>query len=62
MGAGMTDVDAEDRPRIERDADGRPIYEPDGKVLRGFLLSNARVRIIRGPIRSGTSSACCMEI
>jgi len=62
MGAGMTDVDAEDRPRIERDADGRPIYEPDGKVLRGFLLSNARVRIIRGPIRSGTSSACCLEI
>ncbi|MBN9438246.1 hypothetical protein [Bosea sp. (in: a-proteobacteria)] len=38
------------------------IYEPDGAVLGGFLSSNARVRIIRGPIRSGTSSMCCQEI
>lgn len=49
-------------PVIERDAEGRPIYVPDGKVLRGFMKSNARVRVIRGPIRSGTSSMCCMEI
>lgn len=49
-------------PTIERDEHGRVIYEPDGPTLRGFMLSNARVRIIRGPIRSGTSSMCCHEI
>ncbi len=49
-------------PKIERDEHGRVIYRPDGKVLRGFMLSDARVRIIRGPIRSGTSSMCCQEI
>lgn len=47
---------------LARDANGLIIYEPDGKVLRGFMLSDARVRIIRGPIRSGTSSMCCQEI
>jgi hypothetical protein len=49
-------------PTVERDEHGRVIFEPDGKVLRGFMLSNARVRIVRGPIRSGTSSVCCQEI
>lgn len=49
-------------PTIERDEHGRIIYQPDGAVLRGFMRSNARVRIIRGPIRSGTSSMCCQEI
>lgn len=43
-------------------ADGRVVYRPDGAVLRGFMASDARVRVIRGPIRSGTSSACCQEI
>jgi hypothetical protein len=57
----MTD-EPEAKPTILRDSEGRPIYRPDGKVLRGFMKSNARVRIIRGPIRSGTSSMCCMEI
>jgi hypothetical protein len=49
-------------PTITRDEHGRIEYVPDGAVLRGFMLSDARVRIIRGPIRSGTSSMCCMEI
>lgn len=30
--------------------------------MRQFARSNARVRVIRGPIRSGTSSLCCQEI
>lgn len=47
---------------LERDEHGRVIYEPDGATLVGFMLSNARVRVIRGPIRSGTSSMCCQEI
>lgn len=46
----------------ERDANGLVIYRPDGETLRKFMRSNARVRIIRGPIRSGTSSMCCMEL
>lgn len=49
-------------PAIHRDEHGRTIYEPDGPTLVGFMLSDARVRIIRGPIRSGTSSMCCHEI
>jgi hypothetical protein len=49
-------------PTIERDEHGRVVYRPDGATLRGFMRSNARVRIIRGPIRSGTSSMCCHEI
>jgi len=47
---------------VDRDEFGRVVFEPDGRVLRGFMLSDARVRIIRGPIRSGTSSVCCQEI
>lgn len=49
-------------PPIRRDANGLVVYRPDGATLRSFLTSSARVRIIRGPIRSGTSSACCQEI
>ncbi|TCR64685.1 hypothetical protein [Bosea sp. BK604] len=49
-------------PTIERDEHGRVAYEPDGVTLGDFMRSDARVRIIRGPIRSGTSSMCCMEI
>ncbi len=41
---------------------GMPIYRPDGKVLRAYMASNARVKIIRGPIRSGTSTASLMEM
>lgn len=49
-------------PTIERDEHGRVIYEPDGVTLGDFMRSDARVRIIRGPIRSGTSSMCCQEV
>jgi hypothetical protein len=51
-----------DLPTVSYDEHGRMCYEPDGVVLTRFMSSNARVRIIRGPIRSGTSSASCMEI
>jgi hypothetical protein len=49
-------------PVIKRDREGRVIYRPDGDTLVRFMRDNSRVRIIRGPIRSGTSSMCCMEI
>src|ERR1700731_1406002 len=41
---------------------GHLVYEPDGEVLRQFLEDRSHVSIIRGPIRSGTSSACCLKI
>ncbi|MGB8273644.1 MAG: TerL [Alphaproteobacteria bacterium] len=37
-------------------------YKPPGPVLRAFLRSGAFVRGIRGPIGSGKSTACCIEI
>jgi hypothetical protein len=58
----VEELDLPRAPQIERTAEGLPIYVPDGRVLRGFMKSSARVRIVRGPIRSGTSSMCCMEI
>jgi hypothetical protein len=40
-----------------------PIFRPDGKVLRDFMRDQtSRVKIIQGPVGSGTSSACCMHI
>jgi hypothetical protein len=41
---------------------GRLVYEPDGEKLALFLEDRSHVSIIRGPIGSGTSSACCMKI
>jgi hypothetical protein len=41
---------------------GRLVYEPDGEVLRRFLSDRSHVSVIRGPIGSGTSSACCLKI
>ena len=41
---------------------GQRIYEPDGVVLADFLADRSHVSVIRGPIGSGTSSACCMKI
>lgn len=41
------------------------IYKPDGEVLNDFMFgehSNAYFRLIRGPIGSGKSVACCVEI
>lgn len=58
----MITAETVELPVLKHDENGLVIYEPDGAVLTGFLLSNARVRVIRGPIRSGTSSACCQEI
>lgn len=37
-------------------------YDPPGPVVDAFLLSDAFVRGIRGPIGSGKSVACCVEI
>jgi len=42
--------------------EGFPIYQPDGEVLRQFLRDRSHVSIIRGPLGSGTSSACAMRI
>jgi hypothetical protein len=49
-------------PKVELNEHGQKIYRPDGAVLRQFLRSQAYVDIIRGPIGSGTSSACCLKI
>jgi hypothetical protein len=37
-------------------------YKPGGPVLKEFLKDDHFVRGIRGPVGSGTSSACCIEI
>lgn len=37
-------------------------YKPPGPVARDFLLSDAFVRGIRGPVGSGKSTLCCAEI
>ena len=47
---------------LPRSPEGFPIYQPDGEVLRQFLRDRSHVSIIRGPLGSGTSSACAMRI
>lgn len=37
-------------------------YKPAGEVLKTFLKDESYFRGIRGPVGSGTSSACCVEI
>jgi hypothetical protein len=38
-------------------------FQADGPELRRFMLDDkSRVKIIQGPVGSGTSSACCMHI
>lgn len=37
-------------------------YKPGGEIARDFMKSDARVRGLRGPVGSGKSVACCMEI
>jgi hypothetical protein len=49
-------------PVIERDAQGRKIYEPDGDTLCDFIEDRSHVSIIRGSIGSGTSSASMMKL
>ncbi len=37
-------------------------YKPGGEVLKEFLKDESFFRGIRGPVGSGTSSACCVEV
>ena len=37
-------------------------YKPDGQVLKNFLKDNDFFRGLRGPVGSGKSVACCIEI
>ena len=37
-------------------------YKPDGNVLKEFLKDDTFFRGIRGPVGSGKSVACCIEI
>ena len=38
------------------------VYKPSGDVSRKFMKSEAFVRGIRGPVGSGKSAACCVEL
>ena len=37
-------------------------YKPDGEVLKAFMKDNSFFRGIRGPVGSGKSVACCIEV
>jgi len=37
-------------------------YKPDGKVLKDFMKDNTFFRGIRGPVGSGKSVGCCVEV
>ena len=37
-------------------------YKPDGDVLKAFMKSNVFFRGLRGPVGSGKSVGCCVEI
>ena len=37
-------------------------YKPDGDILKTFMKDNSFFRGIRGPVGSGKSVACCVEI
>ena len=37
-------------------------YKPDGKVLKDFMKDNSFFRGVRGPVGSGKSVACCVEL
>ena len=37
-------------------------YKPDGDVLKNFMKDNTFFRGIRGPVGSGKSVACCVEV
>jgi hypothetical protein len=37
-------------------------YKPDGKVLKAFMKDNTFFRGIRGPVGSGKSVGCCVEV
>ena len=37
-------------------------YKPDGNVLKSFMKSDVFFRGLRGPVGSGKSVSCCVEI
>ena len=37
-------------------------YKPDGDVLKGFMKDDSFFRGIRGPVGSGKSVGCCVEV
>lgn len=37
-------------------------YRPDGEVLRRFMAADDFFRGVRGPVGSGKTSACCVEV
>ena len=37
-------------------------YKPDGETLKNFLKDNNFLRGLRGPVGSGKSVACCIEV
>jgi len=37
-------------------------YKPGGEVLKNFMKDDSFFRGIRGPVGSGKSVACCIEI
>ena len=37
-------------------------YKPDGKVIKQFMKDNSFFRGLRGPVGSGKSVSCCIEI
>ena len=37
-------------------------YKPDGQILKNFMKDNSFFRGIRGPVGSGKSVACCIEV
>ena len=37
-------------------------YKPDGNVIKEFMKDSSFFRGIRGPVGSGKSVACCVEV
>jgi hypothetical protein len=37
-------------------------YKPDGATLKNFLKDSSFLRGLRGPVGSGKSVACCIEV
>ena len=37
-------------------------YKPDGRVLKEFMRDDSFFRGLRGPVGSGKSVACCIEV
>ena len=37
-------------------------YKPDGKVIKQFMKDDSFFRGLRGPVGSGKSVSCCIEI